>query len=88
MLSPPLLTVTATGGAMVPVVPLLLGATSVLVPMLVGGAMTLAVSFLLAVLSGMEVGKRVSMNLAIIAGAVGVTYLSGLVLKTAVGVSG
>jgi VIT1/CCC1 family predicted Fe2+/Mn2+ transporter len=75
-------------GAMVPVVPLLLGATSVLVPMLVGGAMTLAVSFLLAVLSGMEVGKRVSMNLAIIAGAVGVTYLSGLVLKTAVGVSG
>jgi VIT1/CCC1 family predicted Fe2+/Mn2+ transporter len=75
-------------GAMIPVLPLLLGATSVLVPTLVGGVMTLAVSFLLAVLSGMEVGRRVSMNLAIVAGAVGVTYLSGLVLKTALGLSG
>src|SRR5262249_11958992 len=75
-------------GAMVPVLPLVLGATRVLAPMLVGGVMTLAVSFLLAVLSGMEVGRRVSMNLAIIAAAVGVTYLSALVLKTVVGVSG
>jgi VIT1/CCC1 family predicted Fe2+/Mn2+ transporter len=73
---------------MVPVSPLMLGATNVLAPMLVGGAMTVAVSFLLAVLSGMEVGKRVSMNLAIIAGAVGVTYLSGIVLKMAFGISG
>jgi len=60
----------------------------VLAPMLVGGAMTVAVSFLLAVLSGMEVGKRVWMNLTIIAGAVGVTYLSGLVLKMAFGIAG
>lgn len=75
-------------GAMVPVSPLMLGATSVLAPMLVGGAMTVAVSFLLAVLSGMEVGKRVWMNLTIIAGAVGVTYLSGLVLKMAFGIAG
>jgi hypothetical protein len=36
----------------------------------------------------MEVGKRVWMNLTIIAGAVGVTYLSGLVLKMAFGIAG
>jgi VIT1/CCC1 family predicted Fe2+/Mn2+ transporter len=74
-------------GAMVPVLPVLLGAESAVISTIVGGAMALFVSFLLAVLSGMEVGKRLLTNLVVVAGAVAVTYLSGIVLKTVFGVS-
>ena len=75
------------GGAVVPVLPVVLGAKTILVPAVVGGAITVVVSLVLAFLSGMEVRRRVLTNLAIIASAVVVTYLSGLVLSAAFGIS-
>jgi VIT1/CCC1 family predicted Fe2+/Mn2+ transporter len=74
-------------GAVVPVLPVVLGAKTILVPAVVGGAITVVVSLVLAFLSGMEVRRRVLTNLAIIASAVVVTYLSGLVLSAAFGIS-
>lgn len=74
-------------GALVPVLPVLLGAKSALGPTIVGGAMTLLVSLVLAFLSGMDVRRRVLLNLAIVAAAVGVTYVSGIVLKLALGIA-
>jgi VIT1/CCC1 family predicted Fe2+/Mn2+ transporter len=74
-------------GAVVPVLPVVLGAKTILVPAIVGGVITVVVSLVLAFLSGMEVRRRVVTNLAIIASAVVVTYLSGLVLSAAFGIS-
>jgi len=74
-------------GAVVPVLPVVLGAKTILAPAIVGGAITVVVSLVLAFLSGMEVRRRVLTNLAIIASAVVVTYLSGLVLSAAFGIS-
>jgi VIT1/CCC1 family predicted Fe2+/Mn2+ transporter len=75
-------------GALVPVLPVALGAKTLWVPALVGGAMASGVSFVLAFLSGMNVRRRVVTNLAIVAAAVAVTYASGLVLNAAFGVAG
>jgi len=74
-------------GALVPVLPVVLGAKTILAPVIVGGVITVVVSLVLAFLSGMEVRKRVLTNVAIMAAAVGVTYLSGLVLGAAFGIS-
>jgi vacuolar iron transporter family protein len=64
-------------GAAVPVLPVILGAQSVWPSLLVAGTMIVAVSTLLSFLSGMNVRRRILMNLAIIAAAVGVTYAIG-----------
>jgi hypothetical protein len=66
----------------------MLGAKTILEPAIVGGAMTLLVSLVLAFLSGMDVRRRVLTNLVIVAAAVGVTYLGGLVLSAAFGIPG
>jgi VIT1/CCC1 family predicted Fe2+/Mn2+ transporter len=73
-------------GAVIPVLPVAAGATSALVPLLVGGSVVVIVSLVLAFLSGMDVTKRITMNLAIVAAAVAVTYLSGLLLNRVAGV--
>jgi VIT1/CCC1 family predicted Fe2+/Mn2+ transporter len=49
--------------------------------------MIVVVSTLLAFLSGMDVRRRIVMNLVIIAAAVGVTYLIGLLTRTLWGIS-
>ena len=74
--------------AFVPVLPVALGAESVFVSAIVGGAMAGVVSLVLAFLSGMDVRRRIVTNLAIVAAAVGVTYVSGLVLSAAFGLAG
>jgi predicted membrane protein (TIGR00267 family) len=74
-------------GAAVPVLPVILGAQSVLPSLLVAGTMIVVVSTLLAFLSGMDVRRRIVMNLVIIAAAVGVTYLIGLLTRTLWGIS-
>ena len=74
-------------GAVVPVLPVALGAKTIVAPAIVGGVMAAAVSFVLAFLSGMEVGRRVATNLVIIAAAVLVTYCSGLLLGAVFGIS-
>jgi len=68
-------------GAMVPVVPVLAGAKSVFVSLVMGGAMLVVVSFIVAFLSGMNVRKRILMNLMIMVGAIIITYALGTAVR-------
>ena len=74
-------------GALVPVLPVLLGAKTAVVSLFTAGAMTILVSTLLAFLSGMDIKKRVALNLVIITIAVGVTYSIGLLAKQLWGIA-
>jgi VIT1/CCC1 family predicted Fe2+/Mn2+ transporter len=64
-------------GATVPVLPVLFGAQHVLWSLLAGGTMIVVVSMAVAFLTGMDVKRRIALNLAIIAAAVGLTYAIG-----------
>jgi VIT1/CCC1 family predicted Fe2+/Mn2+ transporter len=74
-------------GAVVPVLPVLLGAQSAWPSLLAAGAVIVVVSTLLAFLSGMAVKRRIVMNLVIIAAAVGVTYVIGTLTRILWGIS-
>lgn len=74
-------------GALVPVLPVLFGATSALASVLTAGSMIILVSMLLAFLSGMDVRRRVLMNLVIITAAVTVTYLIGVATRAIWGIA-
>jgi VIT1/CCC1 family predicted Fe2+/Mn2+ transporter len=74
-------------GALVPVLPVLLGAKSALFSLVTAGGIVIVVSTLLAFLSGMDIRKRIALNLVIIAIAVGVTYAIGLLAKQLWGIS-
>ncbi len=74
-------------GALVPVLPVLFGAQTALFSLLTAGCIVVLVSTLLAFLSGMDVTKRIALNLVIITIAVGVTYGIGMAAKTLWGVS-
>ncbi len=73
-------------GAAVPILPVLLGATSALPSILTGGLTVLLISSVLAFLSGMEIKKRALTNLLIIAAAVGISYLIGALVRTLWGI--
>ena len=74
-------------GALVPVLPVLFGATSALASALTAGSLIILVSVLLAFLSGMDVRRRVVMNLVIITAAVSVTYLIGAATRALWGIA-
>jgi len=74
-------------GAMVPVLPVLLGATDALFSLLAAGSMVILVSTLLAFLSGMDIKRRILLNLVIITVAVSVTYAIGMAAKNLWGIS-
>jgi vacuolar iron transporter family protein len=74
-------------GAFIPVAPVLLGATSVFASAVAAGVIIVVVSLLLAFLSGMDVRRRVTMNLVIVAAAVVVTYAIGLLVKAVWGIA-
>lgn len=74
-------------GALVPVLPVLFGAQTALLSLLTAGGIVVLVSTLLAFLSGMDVTKRIALNLVIITIAVSVTYGIGLLAKTLWGVA-
>jgi VIT1/CCC1 family predicted Fe2+/Mn2+ transporter len=74
-------------GAMVPVLPVLFGAKDALASLVTAGSMIVLVSTLLAFLSGMDIKRRILMNLVIITVAVTVTYLIGTVARTVWGVA-
>jgi len=74
-------------GAVVPVLPVGLGATSVLIPAITASLLIVAVSALLAFLSGMAVRRRIAMNLVIIAAAVAITYAIGLATNAVWGIT-
>jgi VIT1/CCC1 family predicted Fe2+/Mn2+ transporter len=73
-------------GALVPILPVLLGAQSAVASIIAGVVTILLVSAVLAFLSGMAVKKRALMNLVTIAAAVGVTYAIGLLVRSIWGI--
>ena len=74
-------------GALVPVLPVLGGATTVVPSLLTAGSLIILVSIMVAFLSGMDIKRRVITNLVIIAAAVGISFAIGLVAKLVWGVS-
>src|SRR5437763_242160 len=73
-------------GAVVPVLPVLFGARNVLPTVLTGGVMIVAVSAIVAFISGMDVRRRILLNVIITGIAVVVTYALGLLTKRLLGV--
>ncbi len=73
-------------GAVVPVLPVLFGARTLVPSLVVAGGVIVLVSAILAFLSGMDVRRRILLNLAIIAGAVAVSYLIGLIAQSVWGI--
>jgi VIT1/CCC1 family predicted Fe2+/Mn2+ transporter len=73
-------------GAVVPLLPVLFGARTLLPSLLVAGGVIVLVSTILAFLSGMDVKRRILMNLAVIAAAVAISYLIGLAAKAIWGI--
>jgi len=68
-------------GAVVPVLPVLFGARTLLPSLVVAGAVIVLVSAILAFLSGMDIRRRIFLNLGIIAAAVAVSYVLGLIAQ-------
>ncbi len=68
-------------GAIVPVLPVIFGATSALFSVLTAGLVVIVVSTILSFLSGMDVTRRILLNLAMITIAVSVTYGIGVFAK-------
>jgi vacuolar iron transporter family protein len=74
-------------GAAVPILPVLFGAKSALISIMTGGVTVILISMLLGFLSGMDVRKRIQMNLIIMAAAVGITYGIGMIVRALFGVA-
>lgn len=74
-------------GALVPVLPVLFGAHTAWPSLITAGTIIIVVSMLLAFLSGMNVRRRIVTNLVIIAAAVGITYVIGIVTKAVFGIA-
>ena len=74
-------------GAVVPVLPVAFGARTLLPSLIVAGVVIVAVSTILAFLSGMVVRRRIALNLGIIAAAVLISYVIGLIAKAAWGIT-
>jgi len=74
-------------GAVVPVLPVAFGARTLLPSLIVAGGVIVLVSTILAFLSGMVVRRRIALNLGIIAAAVLISYVIGLIAKAAWGIT-
>ncbi|MEK7288176.1 MAG: VIT1/CCC1 transporter family protein [Elusimicrobiota bacterium] len=74
-------------GAIIPVMPVLLGAKNVLASLASSACMVALISYILAFLSGMNIKRRIAVNFVILATAVGVTYVIGLGVKSIWGIS-
>jgi VIT1/CCC1 family predicted Fe2+/Mn2+ transporter len=74
-------------GALVPVLPVLLGARTVVISLVAGGVVTVLVSAALAFLSGMNLRRRLITNVVILASAVAITYIIGLAARRLLGIA-
>jgi len=74
-------------GAVVPVFPVLIGATDALFSVLTAGLMVVLVSTILSFLSGMDIRRRILLNLVIITVAVSISYGIGIVAKNYWGIA-
>jgi VIT1/CCC1 family predicted Fe2+/Mn2+ transporter len=68
-------------GALIPVLPVVIGATTALFSVLTAGVVVIVVSAILSFLSGMDIARRIFLNLAILTIAVSVTYAIGVFAK-------
>jgi VIT1/CCC1 family predicted Fe2+/Mn2+ transporter len=89
---PPLLSASLVGasylaGALVPMLPIALGAQSALPSVVGAGAVIVAVSMILAFLSGMNIRRRVLMNLGILAAAAALSYGIGVAAQRLFGIA-
>jgi VIT1/CCC1 family predicted Fe2+/Mn2+ transporter len=74
-------------GALVPVLPVLVGAKDALFSVFTAGLMVILVSTILSFLSGMDIKRRIVLNLVIITVAVSVSYAIGLAAKQIWGIT-
>lgn len=74
-------------GALIPVLPVVLGAKNFIPPFIFGGIALIAVSSILAFVSGMNIKKRIAMNIVLMVGAVAVTYIIGTLAKNLLGIN-
>ncbi len=74
-------------GALVPVLPVLLGAKNIFWSLGFAAAVMLFISTVIAFLSGMKMRRRILTNLVILLIAVGVTYAVGLLSRSVFGIS-
>jgi predicted membrane protein (TIGR00267 family) len=74
-------------GALVPVLPVLFGAKSMLPTVLAAGTTIIAVSAIVAFISGMQVRRRIAQNALVTGIAVAVTYTIGLLARSVWGVA-
>lgn len=74
-------------GAVVPVLPVLIGAKDAMFSVLTAGLMVIVVSTILSFLSGMDIKRRIALNLIIITVAVSVSYAIGLLAKQIWGIA-
>ena len=74
-------------GALVPVLPVLFGAKSMLPTALAAGTTIIAVSAIVAFLSGMDVRRRIAQNALVTGIAIVVTYSIGLAAKRVWGIA-
>lgn len=74
-------------GALVPVLPVLIGAEDALFSVITAGLMVILVSTILSFLSGMDIKRRIVLNLVIITVAVSVSYAIGIVAKNYWGIA-
>lgn len=73
-------------GAVFPIAPVVFGARNVWPTVIVGGAMIVLVSTVVAFISGMNVRRRIARNVLVTGLAVVVTYVLGLLTKRVLGV--
>ncbi|MBI4085442.1 MAG: VIT1/CCC1 transporter family protein [Candidatus Liptonbacteria bacterium] len=74
-------------GASVPVLPVLFGAQSIWVSVIAALIVIILISYFVAFLSGVSIIRRITINVVIIAVAVGVTYGAGLLAKNVFGIN-
>lgn len=74
-------------GATIPVFPVLLGADSAVFSVITAGFMVVVISTILSFLSGMDIKRRILLNLAIVTVAVSVSYGIGVLAKRIWGIA-
>lgn len=74
-------------GSMVVLLPVLFGTKNIVASLVSGGSMMLLLSLVLAFLSGMEIKKRILLNLGIVVLAAALTYGIGLLAKKLFGIT-
>ncbi|HUI29892.1 MAG TPA: VIT1/CCC1 transporter family protein [Candidatus Acidoferrales bacterium] len=74
-------------GALVPMLPIILGARNIFWPLGIAMVVMVFISTVIAFLSGMKMSKRIVTNLVILLIAVGVTYVVGILVRSIFGMN-